>query len=47
MSRHRDSIWTRRQVLQRLSAAAGAGLLGFGARPALAGEDRPQPWRDD
>jgi NitT/TauT family transport system substrate-binding protein len=36
MSDHLPSTWTRRQMLRRLSAAAGAGLLGFGARPALA-----------
>lgn len=36
MSHGLPSIWTRRQVLQRLFATAGAGLIGVGAPPALA-----------
>lgn len=36
MDSHRHSSWTRRQVLGRISAAAGAGLLGLGTRPAVA-----------
>ena len=36
MDAHRHSNWTRREVLGRISAAAGAGLLGLGTRPAVA-----------
>jgi NitT/TauT family transport system substrate-binding protein len=30
------ATWTRREVLRRMSVVAGAGLVGLGARPALA-----------
>ena len=30
------STWSRREVLRRMSVAAGAGLLGLGARTAVA-----------
>lgn len=36
MSTDLPSIWTRRQLLQQLSVAAGAGLLGIRPRPAQA-----------
>ena len=36
MNAYRHSTWTRREVLRRLSAAAGAGMLGLGARSAAA-----------
>lgn len=37
MNAYRHAIWTRREVLRRLSATAtAAGLLGLGARPAAA-----------
>ncbi len=37
------ATWTRRDALLRLSAAAGAGLIGLGARPAAA---EPPPETD-
>jgi NitT/TauT family transport system substrate-binding protein len=36
MNANRHSTWSRREVLRGVSAAAGAGLLGLGARPAAA-----------
>ena len=37
MNAYQHSTWTRREALRRLSAAAvGTGVLGLGARPALA-----------
>ena len=36
MNAIRLSTWTRREALRRLSAVAGAGALGLGARPAAA-----------
>lgn len=36
MSEDTRSMWTRRQLLRRFSAVAGAGLLGVGPRPVLA-----------
>ncbi len=36
MDAYRHSSWTRRQVLGQFAAAAGAGLLGLGTRPAVA-----------
>ena len=36
MDAHRHSKWTRREVLRRISAAAGAGLLGLATRHAMA-----------
>jgi NitT/TauT family transport system substrate-binding protein len=35
-------MWTRREMLRRLSAASCAGLFGLGARPAAAAEPPPE-----
>ena len=36
MKTYRHSTWTHREALTRFSAVAGAGMLGFGAQPAVA-----------
>ena len=36
MSKFNDPNWTRREMLGRLGAAAGAGLLGLSSTAAMA-----------